>query len=53
MKAIVIANALFLRGKHRAAFDKYMDIVKAYPDPIAATDIGYMYQFRRGGKVLA
>ena len=30
-------------GKHKEAFDAYMEIVKTTPDAIAASNIGYMY----------
>lgn len=43
MNALLHANCLFLRGKHKEAFDAYMKIVKATPDAIAASNIGYMY----------
>ena len=43
MNALIHANCLFLRGKHKEAFDAYMEIVKATPDAIAASNIGYMY----------
>ena len=43
MNALIHANCLFLRGKHKEAFDAYMKIVKATPDAIAASNIGYMY----------
>ena len=43
MNALLHANCLFLRGRHKEAFDAYMEIVKATPDAIAASNIGYMY----------
>ena len=43
MNALIHANCLFLRGRHKEAFDAYMEIVKANPDAIAASNIGYMY----------
>ena len=39
MNHLIHANCLFLRGKHKEAFDAYMDIVKATPDAIAASNI--------------
>lgn len=43
MSSLLRANCLFLQGKHKEAFDAYMEIVKATPDAIAASNIGYMY----------
>ena len=43
MNSLLHANYLFLRGKHKEAFDAYMEIVKATPDAIAASNIAYMY----------
>ncbi len=43
MSNLFYANALFLRGSYKEAFDEYMEIVKDIPDPIAAANIGYMY----------
>ena len=43
MNALLHANCLFLIGKHKEAFDAYIDIVKSTPDAIAASNIGYMY----------
>lgn len=40
---LINANVLFLQGKHRDAFDGYTDIIRTYPDAIAASNLGYMY----------
>lgn len=37
------ANVLFLRGRHREAFEEYVGIIRAYPDAIVASNLGYMY----------
>ena len=43
MSSLIHANALFLLGRHKEAFDAYVEITKASPDAIAASNIGYMY----------
>ena len=43
MNALLHANCLFLRGKHKEAFDAYIDIIKGCSDAIVASNIGYMY----------
>ena len=43
MSALIHANCLFLRGRHKEAFDAYMKIIHTCPDAIAASNIGYMY----------
>ena len=43
MSNLIHANALFLMGHHKRAFDAYMDIIEKTPDAIAASNIGYMY----------
>ena len=43
MNTLLHANCLFLRGKHKEAFDAYIDIIKGCSDAIAASNIGYMY----------
>ena len=43
MNQLIRANCHFLRGRHKEAFDAYMDIVKSTPDALAASNIGYMY----------
>ena len=58
MNQLIHANCHFLMGRHKEAFDAYMDIVKASPDAIAASNIGYMYHrgiavIRNYGKALA
>ena len=43
MERLIRANALFLRGRHKEAFDAYMDIIYKTPSPRAASNLGYMY----------
>ena len=43
MRSLLHTNFLFLIGKHKDAFDAYLEIVKATSDAIAASNVGYMY----------
>ena len=43
MGSLLHANCLFIQGKHKEAFRAYEEILRAYPDALAASNIGYMY----------
>ena len=43
MNPLIHANCLFLRGKHKEAFDSYLKILDSEPNVVAASNIGYMY----------
>ena len=43
MNDLFYANSLFLKGRHKEAFNAYMQILKSAPDAIVASNIGYMY----------
>ncbi len=43
MNLLAHANCLFLRGNHKEAFESYEKLVRENADPIAASNIGYMY----------
>jgi len=43
MSELLHANCLFLKGRHKEAFDAYMKIIHARPDAVTASNIGYMY----------
>lgn len=44
----VHADALFLRGEHRAAFEEYFYAATALHDPRAAFDVAFLYQMGYG-----
>lgn len=37
------ANTMFLMGKHQEAFKEYRELARSYRDPVAASNVGYMY----------
>ena len=43
MNGLLHANILFLRGRHKEAFDAFVKVARDYHDPVAANDLGYMY----------
>lgn len=43
MSELLHANCLFLKGRHKEAFDAYMKIIHTRPDAVTASNIGYMY----------
>ena len=43
MNGLFHANILFLRGRHKEAFDEYIKVARDHQDPLAAANLGYMY----------
>ena len=43
MSSLIHANALFLLGRHKEAFDAYVQLTKVSPNAVAASNVGYMY----------